>query len=98
MYARVSTLQGPADQIDAGMEKIRAEIQPEVEAILGFRGILFLGDRSSGRTVAVTFWESERAMQESRQAADRIRQKAAEAESASIQAVEEYEVLLDERR
>ena len=98
MYARVSTLQGPADKIDAGMEKIRAEVQPEVEAISGFRGILFLADRSRGRPVSVTLWESEQAMQESRQAADRIRQKAADAESASIQAVEEYEVLVDERR
>jgi heme-degrading monooxygenase HmoA len=97
MHARVSTFEGSPDQIDAGEQAVREQIIPAARQISGFKGILFLGDRSSGKTIGVTFWESEEAMRESREQADRLRQEAADAEGASIRSVEEFEVVLDER-
>jgi len=97
MHARVSTFEGAADQIDAGEQSVRERIIPAANQIPGFKGIIFLGDRSSGKTIGITFWETEEAMRESREQADRLRQEAADAESASIRSVEEFEVVLDER-
>lgn len=96
MHARVSTFQGPADQIDAGMRAAVDEILPAVRQVPGFKGILFLGDRQSGKTVAVTLWESEQALRESEERANQLRQQAAESEGATIQAVERFEVLISE--
>jgi heme-degrading monooxygenase HmoA len=98
MHARVSMLKGPPDQIDAGVEAAEANVLPALRSMSGARGIVFLGDRSSGKTMAITFWESEEAMRESREAATRLREQTAEAESAEVTSVEEFEVLLHEMR
>ena len=94
MHARVSTLQGPTDKIDAGMRTVEEEILPAVGQEAGFKGIIFLGDRQSGKTIAVTLWESEQAMRESEEDADQLRQQAADAEGATIESVERFEVLV----
>jgi heme-degrading monooxygenase HmoA len=98
MHARVSMLEGPADQLDAGLDTMRGDILRQLEDVDGFKGVLFLGNRTNGKSIAVTLWESEGAMQASREAANAIRQEAADAESASIMGVEEFEILMDEKR
>lgn len=97
MYTRVSTLQGPAEEIDRGVETAEREILPAIRQLEGFKGLYFLADRESGKTVAITLWESAEAIRASREAANRMREQAAEAESSTIQSVEEFEVLLEER-
>lgn len=97
MYARVSTFQGPADQIDQGVQTAERDILPAIRQLDGFAGVYFLADRESGKTVSITLWGSEEAMEASREAANRMREQAAEAESATIQSVEEFEVVLEER-
>ena len=98
MHARVSMFEGPADQIDPGLETMRADIVGQLDGIDGFKGILFLGNRTNGKSLAITLWESEGAMEASRESANTVRQQAADAESASIMGVEEFEILLDEKR
>lgn len=96
MHARVSVFEGPAEKIDEGVRIAEKEILPVVGQEAGFKGIIFLGDRKSGKTIAVTFWEDEQAMRESEEHANQLRQQAADAEEASIQSVERFEVLVSE--
>jgi heme-degrading monooxygenase HmoA len=61
-------------------------------AIEGNRGAFLLVDRTSGRGVGVTLWESEQAMIDSREQADKLRQQVAEQARGKIESVNEYEV------
>jgi heme-degrading monooxygenase HmoA len=93
VYARVSTLEGPPDQIDEGLRYIREQILPNAfQDDEGFKGALALADRQSGKTLTITFWESEEAMHATEEEANQRRTQIAEAANATIESVETYEV------
>jgi heme-degrading monooxygenase HmoA len=92
VYARVSTLEGAPEQIDEGLRFLREEVLPTGKEDPGFKGLIALGDRQSGKTLGITFWESEEAMRASEEAANRLRSEAAEAGGQTIAGVERYEV------
>jgi heme-degrading monooxygenase HmoA len=96
MHARVSTFTGPPEQYDAGIAKFREAVVPQVQQIEGFRGVLGLVDRGSGKGYTITLWESEEALRASEEEANKIREQAAAASSAQITSVERYEVSLFE--
>ncbi len=92
MYARISTLEGSPDEIDHGLRYVRENVLPQLQQQDGFEGMIALDDRQTGRTLGVTFWESEEALRASEEAADRLRADSAEAMSDTIAGVERYEV------
>ena len=51
-----------------------------------------LADHQTGKTLGITFWESEEALRANEEAADRLREDSAEAMSDTIAGVERYEV------
>jgi hypothetical protein len=95
LYARMSTLQASADDLDRITKEAEAAIPVRLP---GEKGILVLGDRQSGKSIAITFWEDEQAMRESEEAANELRSEIAEGSGSEIVGVERFEVLLDERR
>jgi heme-degrading monooxygenase HmoA len=98
MWARVSTFQGEPGRVDESIQITMERALPAAREIPGFKGILGLADRSTGKSLTVTLWESEEAMRESEAAADRIREDAAQAGGEQIVSVERYEVTVDERQ
>lgn len=62
----------------------------------GFEGMIVLSDRHNGKTLGITFWESEEAMRASEEAANQLRQESAEVGGEEIAGVERYEVGLFE--
>lgn len=92
MWVRMSTFQGSSEQSDEEIEQqimiLRENILPTARQMDGYRGILSLGDRSTGKSISLTFWESEEAMRESEEAADRLRQHAADEVKEEIAGVE----------
>ncbi len=97
MHARVSILEGPPDQIDEGLRYMREQILPNAfQDDEGFKGALALADRQSGKTLGITFWESEEAMRATEEEANRLRSEIAQAGGETIAAVERYEVGLFE--
>ncbi len=96
MYARMSIFEGSPDQIDDGLRQAREEVLPRAKQMEGFKGMIALGDRQSGKTLGITFWESEEAMRTSEEAANRLREETAEAGGDTIAGVERYEVGLFE--
>ena len=79
MYARTTTLQSNTDSIDAGIAHVRDNVMSELQGIDGYVGLSLLVDRTSGRCIATTAWESEEMMHASDEAVREIRQRAAEA-------------------
>ena len=92
MYARDSTLEGPPELMDESLRLAREVVLPQGRLMEGFKGMIALGDRYSGRTLGITFWESEEAMRTSEEAAKRLREDSAEAGGDTIASVERYEV------
>ena len=94
--ARLSTLEGPPEQIDAGTRRAIEGIFPRVRELDGFAGVISLGDRTTGTTKLVTLWTSADALAASTEAANALRQEAAESAEGTIAAVEQFEVAIVE--
>lgn len=96
MFARVSTFQGLPATINESIKFATEKSIPAARSIPGFKGVYFLADRSSGKMLAVTLWESEAALKESEEEANRIRSEGAAATSEEILSVERFEVVLQD--
>ena len=101
MHARVSTYQGPPNLAQEPVEEAdrydRENILPPLRQMDGFKGVIALQDRQSGKWLSVTLWESEQAMRASEEDANRLRQQSAEAASQTVvENVERYEVTIFE--
>ena len=95
--ARLSTLEGPPDQIDPGTRRVIEDILPRVQSIDGFAGVISLADRKSGTTKLITLWTSAEALAASESAANDLRSEAAKAAGGKVAGVERYEVAVAER-
>jgi quinol monooxygenase YgiN len=62
VYARSTTIQAQPSSIDAGIALVRDVVMPALQKMDGFVGLSLLVDRKSGRCIATSSWESERAM------------------------------------
>jgi hypothetical protein len=97
MHARVSVFEAEnPDQVDGMLRQVREQVLPQAKQMDVFKGLIALGDRQSGKTLGITFWESEEAMRASEEAANRMRSETAEASGEQIVGVERYEVDLFE--
>ncbi len=96
MHARINTLQMDPQRIDDALRQVEQNDIPAFREIDGFRGFTVLVDRSSGKVVATSYWDSEEQMHASEDAVKEARERAAETGGASSEAqVERYEVALD---
>ena len=92
MFARVSTLHGPPDLLEASLAVIRQEVLPAFGERPGFKGILSLVNPERGTSITITLWQSEADMHASDKEAQSLRAAAAEAGDDQILSVERYEV------
>jgi heme-degrading monooxygenase HmoA len=74
---------------------VRVNVLPPVRELPGFKGVVALVDRGSGAVFTFTLWESEQAMRDSEDAANRVRGQGA-SDLAFTPTVERYEVILME--
>ena len=77
--------------IDAGIAHTRDSVMPALEGIDGCVGLSLLVDRTSGRCIVTSSWESEEAMRASEDAVRPIRDRAVELLGGSRE-VEEWEI------
>jgi hypothetical protein len=95
--ARLSTLEGPPEQIDPGTRSVIEDILPRIRSLDGFAGVISLADRKRGTTKLITLWTSADALAASESAANTLRSDAAKAAGGTIAGVERYEVAVAER-
>jgi hypothetical protein len=98
MFARVNTFQGSPDAVEGLVRQAREHVIPSASQEAGYRGMLLLADRASGKSIAVTLWEDEAALRASEGSANKLRADTAAAGGVQVVSVERLEVLLDEPR
>jgi heme-degrading monooxygenase HmoA len=95
--ARVSSLEGPPENIDKAVRVARDTVLPKARQLSGWKGVISLVDRKSGRGKLITLWESEEALRASEEQANKLRQETAESAGEKIKGVDRYEVAVAER-
>jgi hypothetical protein len=98
MHARVTSLSGSPDEVDAGIADFREKVVPFTHEQGGKGGILLV-DRETGAAIAITLWEDEQALRASEERANQLRAAVAEEMHVSEQpTVNRYEVPVRSRR
>lgn len=93
MHARMTIVEALPEQADSFLAVLREQVLPRARKWDGYRGVLSLIDRSSGKNVTVTIWETEEAMRASDESAGQLRSNAISDVGVSRSpSVERYEV------
>ena len=95
MHARVSTLILDPAKVDEVIGQLEREDLGKLKETEGFRGMTLVVDRSSGKGIGTTYWESEETMKAAEQLGDETRRRAAEAGGAGEPQVERLEVAIN---
>jgi heme-degrading monooxygenase HmoA len=92
VYARTTTIEATPSSLDAGIAYVRESVMPLLEGLDGHIGLSLLTDRSSGRCITTSAWESEEAMRASASAVQQVRDRAAEIFGGGAPTIEEWEI------
>jgi heme-degrading monooxygenase HmoA len=95
VHARTGRVSFSPDKADEMISRVSEEVVPRYQGADGFKGFTLLIDRSSGKALGISFWESEAAMRATDAQGDQARQTAAEAGSGSDEGVSHFEVAID---
>jgi hypothetical protein len=86
---RVSWIEG---DLDAMIETFRIAILPSLEQTSGFCSASMLVNRTDGLACVTTAWETHKAMEASREAADQMRARVAEESDGTVVEVHEFDL------
>ena len=93
MFARVTTLAGSDEEIDAELRTAQATILPWLREEAGYRGFVALIDRAAHTTLTISFWADADAVRAGEQVAARFGAAVAESAGLELRSIETYEVL-----
>lgn len=91
MLARVARYEVPSDRLQDAVDAF-SEAAQEIQALDGLVGGYVLVDYEDGRTMTVTLWENQAALDSSESATRAARTNAANAVGGSVLSVERFEV------
>jgi hypothetical protein len=94
MYARSTTATAQPDRINDGIALVNDELMSMMTDIDGCIGLSLLVDRSSGRCIATSSWESEETMRASNEQLQPVRQRLLETLGGHSLEVQEWEIAL----
>ena len=94
MFARVHVLETTPEQSDTGLEIVRDQLLPWLRDTSGFRGLIRLLDRENGKTLVISLWADEDALQSSTDAGERFAELTAQTTGSTRLALEIYEATL----
>jgi hypothetical protein len=95
MHARIVTFEGSSERmqgVDPG-QHFRERVLPTLQQQAGFQRVYLLLDRTRGKLMGITLWESEETAQKAMQAMEPIRAASAQEMGAPSVAPEDYEVI-----
>jgi heme-degrading monooxygenase HmoA len=98
MHARVITGQYQSGKMDEGLQLFHESILPETRQQRGFQGVTALVDRSTGKGMTITFWQTEADAQASGASSPYLQAQLAKIVSlfSAAPTIEMYEVVVQE--
>ncbi|SRR6266496_3673262 len=93
MFARVTVIQGSPDQYDDAVRVINERVLPGAKEIPGLVTGYWGLDRSSGKGVAFTVYESEESLKASEDMVRDLRERSAAETGAQVVSVESFEIV-----
>ena len=96
MHARMFAFEGSSEEIEAAVALAREEILPLEREMSGFRGLILLSDKETGRLITLSLWESEELMLQSEASARMIIRVAAQSLGGKRRSIEPFDVELFE--
>src|SRR5690606_29538427 len=97
VHARSSTIAAQPSSIDRGIACLRNEVMPNISEIDGCVGLSLMVERSTGRCIATSAWESEDALHASETRVQPLRDNLVQALNGRTQKVEEWDVAVMHR-
>ena len=97
MYARTTTVMADPKHMHEGVADVRDNVMPAVAEMDGYTGLSMLVDRTSGRCIVTTGWETEAAMAASREGVMQMRTRATERFGARDTDVQEWQIAVMHR-
>jgi heme-degrading monooxygenase HmoA len=91
VYARATMFEARPESLDDGIAYVRDEVLPMIRGIDGCIGLSMMVDRTTGRCIATSAWETEEAMRASDEQLSAVRERAGEILGGSPE-VEEWEI------
>jgi len=92
MFVRASTITADPSKADEGTRFYRDQMVPAIKETPGFLGALLLIDRPTGKSLGLTFWETQEALKASEDAANKLRSQGVSQVDAQPPTVERFEV------
>jgi heme-degrading monooxygenase HmoA len=96
VYARSTTIEAEPRSIDVGIAHMRDVVMPALSEIDGCLGMSLLVDRETGRSIATSSWETEKAMHGSAERVWPLRDRAAKKFGGRV-AVDQWEIAVVHR-
>jgi heme-degrading monooxygenase HmoA/predicted ester cyclase len=95
---RMTRIDTPVTDVDAGIEEFRNTAVPALMDMSGLCSAQLMVDRATGRGIVVTAWEDEQALNASRSDAASMRARMAALTHAQVRAVEEHRLVFSSVR
>jgi hypothetical protein len=95
MFARLTYIEA---EPRSDIERVAQPMLPMAESMAGCRGLVCLGDRRTGRALAIAFYEDRDALHDSGEASRTLTPELLEHTGARLDRIEEYEVVLTSRQ
>jgi heme-degrading monooxygenase HmoA len=92
MFARIGIWEGSEEELEKWIVRSREHNKPNIVRDAGLKAVYWLADRSAGKGMIVTLWQSEQAMKASEAAALK-RQSGTKASTGAKVTTERYEVV-----
>jgi hypothetical protein len=92
--ARLTSFEGPPASIEEGLRTFREDLVDWFRDATGFRGWLALLDVPRGRSIGVTFWATDEALDDETASGASLRNEIAAGLDTTVTGVERYEVVM----
>lgn len=92
--ARFTSFEGPPASIEEGLRTFREDLVDWFRDATGFRGWLALLDVPRGRSIGVTFWAADEALDDETASGASLRNEIAAGLETTVTSVERYEVVM----
>lgn len=97
MFARIVMVEADPEKIDEGISIFKERAFPIAKQSDGFKAAILLVDREVGRSLGISLWDTEEALEATEQALQAVRKDAVAASEGSAPKVDRYEVVVFEQ-